>query len=55
METNIKEYAAIALSFSTYEERVRLHRAELDLKRQQTIEKLKALGATDDDILTLSQ
>ena len=55
METSIKEYSAIALSLSTYEERVRLHKAELDLKRQQTIEKLRALGATDDDLLTLSQ
>ena len=53
METNIKEYAPIAMSLSTYEERVRLHQAELALKRQQTIEKLKALGASDEDIASL--
>jgi hypothetical protein len=53
MANNIKEYAAIAMSLSTYEERVRLHQAELELKRQQTIEKLKALGATDDDLAAL--
>ena len=55
METNIHEYAHVALSLSTYEEKVRLRKAELEFKRQQTAEKLKALGATDDDLLTLSQ
>ena len=54
METNIKEYAPIAMSLSTYEARVKLHQAELALKRQQTIEKLRALGATEDDIAALA-
>ena len=53
METNIKEYIPIAISLSTYENRVRLYQAELDLERQQTIEKLKALGATDEDLAVL--
>lgn len=54
METNLKEYAAIALSLSTYEERVALHQAELDLKRAKTIEKLRALGISDDEIKALT-
>ena len=49
----LAEYQAIEASFSTYEERVKLHQAELALKRQQTIEKIKALGATDEDIAAL--
>ena len=55
MESNIKEYAEIALSLGTYEERVRLHQAELALKKQQIIEKLKALGLTEDEIGVLSR
>ena len=53
MDTNAQEYAAIALSLSTYEERVRLRKAELELKRAQTIEKLKALGISDEEIAVL--
>jgi DNA-binding transcriptional MerR regulator len=55
MESNIKEYAEIALSLGTYEERVRLYQAELALKKQQIIEKLKALGLTEDEIGALSR
>ena len=55
MESNVKEYAEIALSLGTYEERVRLHQAELALKKQQIIEKLKELGLTDDEIGVLSR
>lgn len=54
METNLKEYAVIALSLSTYEERVRLRKAELELKRAQTIEKLKALGISEEEIAALT-
>ena len=54
MDTNAKEYAAIALSLSTYEERVRLRKAELELKRAQTIEKLRGLGISDEEITVLT-
>ena len=54
MDTNAKEYAAIALSLSTYEERVRLRKAELELKRAQTIEKLKSLGISDEEIAVIA-
>jgi hypothetical protein len=54
METNLKEYAAIELSLSTYEERVRLRKAELALKRAQTIEKLKSLGISEEEIAALT-
>lgn len=49
METNIKEYAPIALSLETYEQRVALHQAELALKRAKIIEKLKALGLSEEE------
>jgi hypothetical protein len=55
METNIKEYAEIAMSLGTYEERVRLHQAELALKKQQIIEKLRAFGLTEEEIGVLSR
>ena len=55
MESNIKEYAEIALSLGTYEERVRLHQAELALKKQQIIEKLLGLGLTEEEIGVLSR
>lgn len=54
METNAKEYAAIAMSLSTYEERVRLRKAELALKKAQTIEKLKSLGISEEEIAVLT-
>ena len=54
MDTNAQEYAAIALSLSTYEERVRLRKAELELKRAQTIEKLRGLGISDEEITVLT-
>ena len=54
MDTNSQEYAAIALSLSTYEERVRLRKAELELKRAQTIEKLRGLGISDEEITVLT-
>lgn len=55
MKTNAKEYAEIALSLGTYEERVRLHQAELALKKQRIIEKLRSLGITDEEIGVLGQ
>lgn len=54
METNLKEYAAIELSLSTYEERVRLRTAELALKRAQTIERLKSFGISEEEIAALT-
>lgn len=54
METNALEYAAIAMSLNTYEERVRLRKAELELKRAQTIEKLKGLGISEEEIAALT-
>ena len=53
METNIKEYAPIHMSLSTYEERVKKHQAELELKRQQAIQKLQELGLTVDQLKAL--
>ena len=53
METNIKEYAPIHMSLSTYEERVKLHQAELALKRQQALQKLLGLGITEDELKAL--
>lgn len=55
MFTNAQEYAEIAMSLGTYEERVRLHQAELALKKQQIIEKLLALGLTEEEIGVLSR
>ena len=53
METNIKEYAAIALSLSTYEERVKLHQAEVALKRAEAIKRLLDLGVSEEDIAAI--
>lgn len=54
MEINTQEYAAIALRLDTYEERVRLRKAELDLRKAQTIEKLKSLGISEEEIAALT-
>jgi hypothetical protein len=54
MDSNTLEYAAIAMSLSTYEERVRLRKAELALKRAQTIAKLKSLGISEEEIAALT-
>jgi hypothetical protein len=53
METNIKEYAAIALSLSTYEERVKLHQAEVALKRAEVIKHLLDIGVSEADIAAI--
>lgn len=53
MDTNIAEYAAIHMSLSTYEERVRLRQAELELKRQQALQKLQDLGLTPEELQAL--
>jgi hypothetical protein len=55
METNIKEYAAIALSLSTYEERVKLHQAEVALKRAEAIKRLLDLGVSEEDIAAIER
>ena len=44
----------VVLRLETYEERVALHAAKLELKQQETIQKMKALGFTDEEIAALS-
>jgi hypothetical protein len=52
-ESNIKEYAAIHVSLSTYEERVRLHQAELELAKQKALQRLVELGITSEELTAL--
>jgi phage baseplate assembly protein W len=52
-ESNIKEYAAIYASLSTYEERVRLRQAELALAKEKARQKLEALGLASEDLTAL--
>ena len=44
----------VVLRLETYEERVALHAAKLELKQQETIQKMKALGFTDEEIAALT-
>jgi hypothetical protein len=53
MESNIKEYAPILESLSTYEARVKLHQAEVELAKRQAEEKLLSLGLTVDELKAL--
>ena len=43
----------VVLSLETYEERVALHAARLELKRQETIKKMQQLGFTEAEIQSL--
>jgi hypothetical protein len=53
LETNIKEYAPIHMSLSTYEERVKVHQALVDLKRQQALQHLQDLGLSVEELKAL--
>ena len=43
----------VVLRLETYEERVALRQAELQLKQAETIAKMKAMGFTDEEIEVL--
>lgn len=42
------------LSLETYERRAAFHKAELELKKQITIEKLIAMGVSEEEINSLT-
>lgn len=46
--------AKVVYSLETYEERVAAAQAELELKQQQTIEKMRGLGFTEEEIAAVT-
>ena len=46
--------AKVVYSLETYEERVATAQAELELKQQQTIHKMRGLGFTEEEIVAVT-